>query len=472
MTFSDIVAKLNYVTNDELLPLTSIQTEEDKIEARKKEYSPDFTEKEWSEKFPRLPAEKIYYLPGFNVGMVYYDMEKVIYLNLRIYDGEVCIPNGKDKYEDTILNLIQKEEEWCKKKEYIRLFMGMPDGLRMAAMQQILKLEGPTSHFYETFMAEYTACDFPAATLPTDIVDVLLKSKSEEQRNETKRRLDERFPDTDVIPVFRGMADKSTAPDKAFSWSPDINVAVFFAAHLGSYGKVLQGEVRKKDIIEYFRPEDEDGQEHEVFVKPGSVVIKKTIWMYEPDEDALQEAIDATKDIYWDKADKLQQLYPGERNGGHDCMHSLRVLFLSLLIGHMLDFTDEELNMVADAAIYHDTGRTNDEEDRSHGAASARIYQRQGGSNKKVAFAIRTHCWPDDEQKELLKKRFPTQAQDAVWRIASVLKDADALDRVRFGIAGVDNSKDGLDVNYLRNEPSLRLVGVAKKALRHLEMPH
>ena len=59
MTFSDIVAKLNYVTNDELLALTSIQTEEHKIEARKKEYSPHFREKEWSEKFPRLPAEKI-----------------------------------------------------------------------------------------------------------------------------------------------------------------------------------------------------------------------------------------------------------------------------------------------------------------------------------------------------------------------------------------------------------------------------
>ena len=474
MNDSDIIAEINYVTKDILLTLTSIQTKADKEAAQGRGYHPDFTEQEWHKRFPRLPVEKIYYLPGLNLGMVYYDIEKIVYLNLGIYNGQIfSAPTQVDsEYEELILDAIKTEEEYTKQKEYAHVLSGMPDGLRMEAVRQILKLEGPTPYFYDTFMEEYTTAEFSAEILPTDIVDVLLKSKSEEQKKETQQRLDEAFPNMDTIPVFRGMADKSTAPDKAFSWSPDINVAMFFATHLGEYGKVLEGTVSKKDIIEYFCPEHNKGTEHEVFVRPGSVVVNNTTLMYAMDENEIHEAIGTTQHLYRDKAKSLQQLYLNKKASEHDCMHSLRVLFLSLLIGALEECTSEELQRIAEAAIYHDCGRTDDGENDTHGTAAARIYKNRGGKNKMVAFAITAHCMDDDRVQKMIRHKFPESARQTVWRIVSILKDADALDRVRFGFSGASPAPDGLDVNFLRNKSSLRLVGIAQKACLYLEMPH
>ncbi len=48
--------------------------------------------------------------------------------------------------------------------------------------------------------------------------------------------------------------------------------------------------------------------------------------------------------------------------------------------------------------------------------------------------------------------------KNRVWQLYCIVKDADALDRVRFGMGG-----DGLDVKYLREELSKRLIPMACK---------
>lgn len=474
MNISEVFAAVNYITNDVLLPLTSIQTQEDIAAAKKKDYAPDFTEKEWKEKYPNLPADKIYYLPGLNLGMVYYDVENIIYLNLGILDGKILYaPQGEDKYESTILSAIRRQEEHLKNKEYGHLFMAMPDGLRMDAMKQLLKIEGPTPVFYKTFMTQYTIANFTAAILAPEVLNALPISKDERQKEATRKKLDEVFPNSEVITVYRGSADKSTPAGSALSWSPDINVAIFFASRLGKDGIILSGEVKKKDVIEYFTGRDDEGAEHELIVRPGSVVLNEavSIRLFNMDDAVIQTAIGKEKNLYWEMAEILQNLYPGNKSECHDALHSLRVLFLALLIGEMSGCTSGELRKIAEAAVYHDCGRTDDGENETHGAASARVYKNRGRKNKMVAFAITAHCIDDDKVRKMMLRKFPESAHETVWRIVSVLKDADALDRVRFGFHGINGSWDGLDVNFLREKHSIKLVSVAQAALHHLNFP-
>lgn len=472
MNISELIAAVNYITNDVLLPLTSIQTAEDVAAAKTKGYAPDFTEKEWKKKCPNLPADKIYYLPGLNVGMVYYDIEHIIYLNLGILGGKILYaPQGEDKYENSILSAISRQKEHFKNKEYGHLFIAMPDGLRMDAMKQLLKIEGPSPVFYKTFMEQYTVANFTAATLAPEVLNALPISKDEQQKAATRKKLDEAFPNSEVITVYRGGADKSTPASSALSWSPDINVAVFFASRLGKNGIILSGEVKKEDVIEYFTGHDDEGAEHELIIRPGTVELKDSIRLFDMDDTVIQNMTREVRDLYWDMADTLQTLYPGSRSDCHDSMHSLRVLFLSLLIGELSGCTLAELRKIAEAAIYHDCGRTDDGENETHGAASSRVYRNRGGKDKMVAFAITTHCIDDDKARDMMIRKFPESAHKTVWRIVSVLKDADALDRVRFGIHDVNGSYDGLDVRFLREEQSIKLVSVAQAALRHLTFP-
>ena len=91
------------------------------------------------------------------------------------------------------------------------------------------------------------------------------------------------------------------------------------------------------------------------------------------------------------------------------------------------------------------------------------IYKKYGGSDNVIAFMIRNHCIDDETAKKELDGEFSSTRRDKAWLLYSILKDADALDRIRFGFAIVEGS-DGLDVRYLRNDFAKKLVCFAYKA--------
>lgn len=94
-------------------------------------------------------------------------------------------------------------------------------------------------------------------------------------------------------------------------------------------------------------------------------------------------------------------------------------------------------------------GRINELTDMTHGEKSAEIYDAEGGTDNIVRFMIQYHCIEDGVAEEDMKKLFPQRKWNDIWTMYNILKDVDALDRVRFGFA-TENNTDGLDVRYLR----------------------
>jgi hypothetical protein len=108
------------------------------------------------------------------------------------------------------------------------------------------------------------------------------------------------------------------------------------------------------------------------------------------------------------------------------------------------------------AAVYlHDIARTHDGLCRRHGADAMKkfeslpklrqLFARAGVSEEDYASihtAVVYHCLPNE-----LDRSHPH------WRLTSLLKDADGLDRVRIG---------DLDARYLRNPPARQMIGFAQ----------
>lgn len=106
-------------------------------------------------------------------------------------------------------------------------------------------------------------------------------------------------------------------------------------------------------------------------------------------------------------------------------------------------------------------GRTNDDTDESHGKASRDIYAAGHESeNPGTGFLIEYHCIDDTVARRDLEALSLPDA-DRIWLLYTILKDADALDRVRFGLRY-------LDPKYLRNHIAHKLLPVAQLCLGQL----
>ena len=474
-SFNDIgsiVADANYITEKALLPLSSVQTEKDKERYKKKGYLPGYTYSEWETAYPFIPADKVYYLNGINVGTIYYDKKHLVYIALGIYDRQVVYPGNAEDYKRGITEAIKSQEIKSSKKKYVSLFLTMPDGIKMDAMSHLLELEGPTPIFYKMFMTEYTTANFICKNLPKRILNAVEKSKSSEQKAKTQEALQPLFGDKDFITVYRGESDGSTNYREAMSWTPNINVAHFFATRFGKKPIIRTGRVYKKDVLEYFPVTGDIGSEEEILVMPGKVknVSSEELLGIESAEIKKIQKKAVLNYQLWNE--DIVSLYDNiDNNNAHDVMHTLRVTFLCCIIGAHEELSEREQLSLCSAAMYHDAGRETDGCERQHGEMSAKVYRNEDGNDPYVDFAIRMHCEDDSLcEKQLLKEFQSKKEQTTALRILNILKDADALDRVRFGMA-LEPGQDGLDVNYLRFDFSKRLTPLAMQCLRFLEKP-
>lgn len=125
--------------------------------------------------------------------------------------------------------------------------------------------------------------------------------------------------------------------------------------------------------------------------------------------------------------------------------------------------TKKESHQLCDAILYHDIGRTNDDVDDSHGAKSRDIYYDAASDrNPATAFLIEYHCL--DDRKALADlKASNIRDKERVWLLYTILKDADALDRVRFGMRAVGPK-------YFRNEITHKLLPTAQSCVGQLKL--
>ena len=141
--------------------------------------------------------------------------------------------------------------------------------------------------------------------------------------------------------------------------------------------------------------------------------------------------------------------------GDHGVGHAKRVLYLAMKLAEKHGLSDNDKKVLALACCYHDIGRWNDWTDDEHGKKSAekflklKLNKKHGLSNGELEIVLDLIVFHslDDEMWEREKGRLMYQ----------ILKDADALDRLRF---------NDLDEKYLRLPESREMIGFEMSLLR------
>ena len=148
----------------------------------------------------------------------------------------------------------------------------------------------------------------------------------------------------------------------------------------------------------------------------------------------------------------------------HGVRHTQRVHIHVRRLARELIWNDADTELALTAALWHDIGRTDDGWDPGHGEESVRrarelplLEALLPTDAALVVFAIRLHCLPD-ELGEVEARR---QAEhERALRILWLLKDADALDRVRL------RGREGPDPAQLRYPQAVALIPFAESLLR------
>lgn len=341
---------------------------------------------------------------------------------------------------------------------FIRSYLfSLEDSLRVSVLSKYIELSNPGEDLYVLFLDLYRTSDFGFSSLSENGLQKVFAGKSQKQKQDTEKKLSS-LPD--VVTVYRGEGSKSTPYEKSFSWTTSYKAACFFACRIPSLenSRIITAHINKSDIIEYF-PDDE---EKEVLVPPAAVKdVKADVLLGINEIQALYPLYQR----YRSRIFTLYDAYGRANDEEHDAEHTLRVLFDALLLVQVqgIALTKKESHQLCDAILYHDIGRTNDDVDDSHGAKSRDIYYDTASDcNPATAFLIEYHCL--DDRKALADlKTSNIRNKERVWLLYTILKDADALDRVRFGMRAVDPK-------YFRNEITHKLLPTAQSCVGQLKL--
>lgn len=149
--------------------------------------------------------------------------------------------------------------------------------------------------------------------------------------------------------------------------------------------------------------------------------------------------------------------------GIHGVPHARRVLLLSLMLSHLHNLGPEDVHLLAQAAKYHDIGRTHDNTCLIHGKASYRKMTGMGlidvqtqDDQVLLRLIVESHCIGDREALAGIST-YGVRDPERARTLLTIFKDADGLDRVRLG---------DLDPRYLRNPFARRLVPVSNDLLK------
>jgi HD superfamily phosphodiesterase len=161
----------------------------------------------------------------------------------------------------------------------------------------------------------------------------------------------------------------------------------------------------------------------------------------------------------------------------HGARHTQRVHIHAQRLTEELGWSAADRGLALRAALWHDIGRLGDGIEPGHGAGSIERADELGllatlpdEDAAVVRFAILRHSLPDDgalEHAEGLaaagdparRLADPQRALGVLW----LLKDADALDRVRLGFG------EQADPRQLRYPGAERLIGFAQALYRQLD---
>mgnify|MGYP002678643462 CR=1 FL=1 len=478
MDISEIINGINRQNSlENLYCIAKIQTDNQLKDLKKRGYLVDYTKKTFEEAYPGIPAERMYCVKCelLPVGLCYLDKDHGIFFQTHIY-GKKALTDRETELR-RLKRMAEEMEAEYRNKNYKNLFWGASEqsgNITLALLSHLIEKEEPSDMLYDAFIRTYTSVDYGGRFITKTVREKLLLCKSEKRRMETERRLDELSSENGRITVYRGQGTCSQEEGTALSWTTNLGVALFFASRFGTeQATILEGTVAKKDVIEYIA----FGSEQEVLIPPGKVTIKARSRLFsleefvslcwesehflytEEDEESFERDYNVNsllRRILTLYSEKEMVLDHGEK---HSCNVTLLACALfSMNAREYLDAEElyEEYKNVVDAAIYHDIGRINGADEASHGIKSYLVYRDRNGENPVVQFLIENHCTEDADARKVLKA-FPEEKRERLFELLGILKDADALDRVRFS----RHSPDYLNPDYLHEKEAFRLVKVA-----------
>ena len=437
----------------DLLPQKSVQTEDDVAQYQEKGYMFIITEKEFHD-FCSVDPSCIWYIPSLACSGIYYNPATLAICYFPVEQLRLDYLSGRD-FETSV----KKVEDNASRGDFHISMMALPDQMRLEYIDLLVKQKADViQNLYSFFLWAYQTSDFGFNKLDSDIFQIVISKRTTEEELEVQKRLSE-LPDE--FTVYRGCGALSTSETETFSWTMDVNVANLFAVRFSTGSAyILTGKAKREDVIDLFL----DDSEKEVLIAPNKVF---DIQHYELlGLDTLSKMPSQTISLYHTYRNRLSDLdFAREGDGEHGPTHEARVLLLSLLIADYLSLSHLDHIMLATAAIYHDTQRANDYDDPEHGLRARQYYERDvSHPDPLTAFLIEYHDQPDKEgytaitcHQQLRKQRKKAKT------LLNVFKDADALDRVRFGMSE-------LDVNQLRIPISKKLPLLAELCVRNIKI--
>lgn len=450
MTIDEILLNLNDTTWDECVTLDHIATEEDAEAFQKAGYPFVVSREKFSQMLPEIKPERVYFSKSLSVPTFYFNPETLAACVLHV---AFSLLDSDDKFWDQAKRAVIAREAEVEAGDYLGSVLSLSDGLRMGYFKRLVEKKGTLNgKLYTIFFDVYRCSDYGFQTISTEMLDAIIASKPEEAKAKTQKQVAS-LPD--VITVYRGGNTNSTPYDQAWSWSPSINTAHFFAARRGNGpGYIAKGIVRKQDVLEAFL---EDTSEPELIIRPGNVEVQEVTMLKGLDD--VVELLELVCDDYREYAVKLDTMKFQMDSNLHDRIHSKRVLLLCLIMAELLRLPHADIETLAWAAVYHDTKRINDDVEPGHGKRAAQYYRNHcpGSYDKVTNLIIHYHSLSDKKGYEAIAREIQGQeAQERATRLYNIFKDADALDRLRLG--GLKE----IDVRMLRNPVARELTLAAR----------
>jgi len=171
--------------------------------------------------------------------------------------------------------------------------------------------------------------------------------------------------------------------------------------------------------------------------------------------------------------DEIHKTEYYDMNDGHSIEHIEKVMLFSAMLANNEGLSLEDYRNLIIASAFHDSARNGKEGDEEHAEAGARLVGDYYENNQPNPFnitkenigiiqtAIHYHEHIESQKGELDLEEIYKLCQyyevsqeyfDRTVKICELLKDADALDRSRFGLRNQNNW--ALDASYLRSQTS------------------
>jgi len=150
----------------------------------------------------------------------------------------------------------------------------------------------------------------------------------------------------------------------------------------------------------------------------------------------------------------------------HGISHVIRTSFFILILSTLENINIKDFKILVESILYHDIGRTNDIDDERHGyEATKKIDFLKDKYNENdyslITSLITAHCI-DDNLYQKVADYYKINDTKRFYKLLCILKDADALDRVR--------EYPYVDIKFLRTNHSKELLPFAYELFYNYEL--